>query len=101
MKRTNLLLQQAMTRTVDLEPLSSRVFSKYLKFIDEKVKQCMKQPLQPKFSKLAMRNMPPPQNSVDDSNYSHGTGGQMDSLEESKMALANSEHPEMTSMNEQ
>lgn len=45
MKRTNLLLQQAMTRTVDLEPLSSRVFSKYLKFIDEKVKQCMKQPL--------------------------------------------------------
>ena len=29
MKKVNLLLQQAMMRTVDLEPLSERIFCKY------------------------------------------------------------------------
>ena len=38
MKKVNWMLQQAMTRTVDLEPLSARIFSKYLKYIDDKVK---------------------------------------------------------------
>ena len=38
MKNINWQLHQAMTRTVDLEPLSMRIYGKYLKYIDDKVK---------------------------------------------------------------
>ena len=50
MKKVNLLLQQAMMRTVDLEPLSERIFCKYQKYIDDKVKQLAKVTLIPKSS---------------------------------------------------
>jgi len=46
-----------MTRTVDLEPLSQRVFSKYLKYIDDKIKQEMKKPLMPKSSLFLANRM--------------------------------------------
>mmetsp|Transcript_9991 Transcript_9991/g.12539 ORF Transcript_9991/g.12539 Transcript_9991/m.12539 type:complete len:82 (-) Transcript_9991:1227-1472(-) len=55
MKRVNWQLHQAMTRTVDLEPLSQRIFGKYLKYIDEKVKVQIKQPLTPKSYKFTNR----------------------------------------------
>ena len=48
MKNINWQLHQAMTRTVDLEPLSMRIYGKYLKYIDDKVKQQMKNSLTPK-----------------------------------------------------
>ena len=48
MKKMNLLLQQAMMRTVEVEPLSERIFCKYQKYIDDQVKQLSKVILTPK-----------------------------------------------------
>lgn len=37
MKKINYKLQRAMTETVDLKPLSERIFNKYIKYIDSQV----------------------------------------------------------------
>ena len=37
MKKVNTKVQRAMTETVDLNPLSERIFNKYIKFIDSQV----------------------------------------------------------------
>ena len=37
MKKVNQKVQRAMTETVDLNPLSERIFNKYIKYIDNQV----------------------------------------------------------------
>ena len=37
MKKVNQRAQRAMTETVDLNPLSERIFNKYIKYIDNQV----------------------------------------------------------------
>jgi len=48
MKKVNGQLLRAMVQTVDIEPLSSRIFGKYLKHLEENVKQLKDKHLVPK-----------------------------------------------------
>lgn len=59
MKKINGQLLRAMVQTVDIEPLSSRIFGKYLKYIEEKVVQKKEVPLVPKsFARNATHRQP-------------------------------------------
>lgn len=59
MKKINGQLVRAMVQTVDIEPLSSRIFGKYLKYIEEKVQQKKDIRLVPKsFARNATHRQP-------------------------------------------
>ena len=52
MKKMNQRVKRAMTETVDLTPLSERIFNKYIKYIDNQVEIRKEQLLVPKSVQL-------------------------------------------------